>query len=183
MAGLWKKGISNLEEQYSFFNTVVLTSVVFAACVTSVFNMAISIMNNHRLKKIEKQRSMREIDKYRYCKLYELILNWNKYDAPQKGKTAEEIAFYRMVNLFIDDSYRYEIAKPLLDKYYVKELEIMKLEGNKSLNSFIETEAPDGTHSEDYFDIKQKYFDISINFSEKLKASINRQLEELIRCQ
>lgn len=75
-----------MEEQYSFFNTVVFTSVVFAACVTSVFNMVISIMNNHRLKKIEKQRSMREIDKYRYCKLYELILNWNKYDAPPKRK-------------------------------------------------------------------------------------------------
>ena len=48
-----------------------------------------------------------------------------------RGIHAEEIAFYRLLNLFMDDSGRYEIAKPLLDKCYIEELEVKKTEGEK----------------------------------------------------
>lgn len=40
----------------AFFDTVVLTAVVFAAFVTSTANIVISLINNNRLKKIEKQK-------------------------------------------------------------------------------------------------------------------------------
>lgn len=83
-------------ELNEFFTTVILTAAVFAALVTSIANIIISLMNNWRLKKIEKQKQMNEIDKYRYSRLYELILNWHKYDSAQRGDTAEEIAFYRL---------------------------------------------------------------------------------------
>ena len=111
-------------ELNEFFTTVILTAAVFAALVTSIANIIISLMNNWRLKKIEKQKQMNEIDKYRYSRLYELILNWHKYDSAQRGDTAEEIAFYRLLNLFMDDSGRYEIAKPLLDKTDIEPLVI-----------------------------------------------------------
>ena len=68
-------------ELNEFFTTVILTAAVFAALVTSIANIIISLMNNWRLKKIEKQKQMNEIDKYRYSRLYELILNWHKYDS------------------------------------------------------------------------------------------------------
>lgn len=135
-------------ELNEFFTTVILTAAVFAALVTSIANIIISLMNNWRLKKIEKQKQMNEIDKYRYSRLYELILNWHKYDSAQRGDTAEEIAFYRLLNLFMDDSGRYEIAKPLLDKCYIEELEVKKTEGEKLLNDLVGAELPDGTHSE-----------------------------------
>ena len=93
-------------ELNEFFTTVILTAAVFAALVTSIANIIISLMNNWRLKKIEKQKQMNEIDKYRYSRLYELILNWHKYDSAQRGDTAEEIAYYRLLNLFMDDSVR-----------------------------------------------------------------------------
>jgi len=135
-------------ELNEFFTTVILTAAVFAALVTSIANIIISLMNNWRLKKIEKQKQMNEIDKHRYSRLYELILNWHKYDSAQRGDTAEEIAFYRLLNLFMDDSGRYEIAKPLLDKCYIEELEVKKTEGEKLLNDLVGAELPDGTHSE-----------------------------------
>lgn len=167
-------------ELNTLFSTVILTATVFAALITSVANIIISLMNNHRLKRLEKQKQVNEIDKYRYSRLYELILNWHKYDSAHKGETAEEIAFYRLLNLFMDDSGRYEIAKPLLDKFYIGELEAKKSEGEKLLCDLIEAEAPDGTHSAEFPTIKQKYFDIATEFSKMLKNTINCQLEKLL---
>lgn len=115
-----------------------------------------------------------------FSRLYELILNWHKYDSAQRGDTAEEIAFYRLLNLFMDDSGRYEIAKPLLDKCYIEELEVKKTEGEKLLNDLVGAELPDGTHSEEFPAIKQRYFDIAKEFSKMLKTVINCQLEELL---
>ena len=160
--------------------TEIISTAVLAALVTSIVNIIISLMNSYQLKKMEQQKQMDEIDRYRYSRLYELILNWHKYDSPQKGETAGEIAFYRLFNLFMDDSGRYEIAKPFLDGCYKKELEVKKLEGEKLLDDLIEAEAPDGTHSKDFPIIKQKYFDIAKEFDEMLKAVINSQLEELL---
>ena len=45
-------------ELNEFFTTVILTAAVFAALVTSIANIIISLMNNWRLKKIEKQNEI-----------------------------------------------------------------------------------------------------------------------------
>lgn len=164
----------------SFFNTVILTTGVFAALVTSIANIIISLINNNRLKKIESQKHINEIDKYRYSRLYEFILNWHKYDSTPKGENSSEIAFYRLFNLFLDDSGRYEIIKPLLDKVYIDKLEIKKKECEKLLNALIEAETPDGTHSEDFPIIKQNYFNNGEEFSKILKETINCQLDILL---
>ena len=84
----------------TFLNTVVLTAAVFAALISSIANIIISLVNNHRLKKIEKQKQMNEIDKYRYSRLDELLLNWHNYDSVTKGETASEIAFYKLQNSY-----------------------------------------------------------------------------------
>lgn len=165
----------------TFVNTVILTTAVFAALITSIANIIISLINNHRLKSIEKQKQMNEIDKYRYSRLYELVLNWHNYDSDQRGETASEIAFYRLLNLFMDDSGRYEIAKPLLDKCFIEELEAKKVECEELLHALVEAEAPDGTHSKEFPTIKQQYFESGSEFSKMLKETINSQLELLLR--
>lgn len=164
----------------SFLNTVILTAGVFAAIVTSVTNIIISLINNHRLKSIESQKQLTEIDKYRYRKLYELILNWHNYDSPNQGKTANQIAFYKQLNLFLDDKGRYEIAKPLLDECYITSLDLLKEKCEKLLLDLIHVENADGTHSEEFPTIKQAYFDGGIEFSKILKKSINSQLGVLL---
>ena len=124
---------------------------------------------------------MNEIHKYRYSRIYELILNWHKYDSASKGDTAGEIAFNKLLNLFMDDLGRYKILKPLLDECYKRELDVKKIEGEKLLNDLIGAETPDGTHSKEFPTIKQRYFNVAIEFDEMLKSIINIQLEELLR--
>lgn len=168
-------------EMKDFFNTIILTTTVFAALITSIANVIISLINNYKLKKLEDKKQVNEIDKYRYSRLYELVINWYKYDSKVDGTTASEIAFYRLLNLFMDDSGRYEIAKPLLDKDYIKNLESKKNECKKLLEALVEAESSDDMHTEDFQNIKEKYFKSGEEFSELLKSTINSQLESLLR--
>ena len=48
------------------------------------------------------------------------------------------------------------------------------------MNDLVGAELPDGTHSEEFPAIKQRYFDIAKEFSKMLKTVINCQLEELL---
>lgn len=68
----------------------------------------------------------------------------------------------------------------ILGKCYIEELEVKKTEGEKLLNDLVGAELPDGTHSEEFPAIKQRYFDIAKEFSKMLKTVINCQLEELL---
>lgn len=165
----------------TFFNTIVLTTAVFAALISSIANIIISLLNNYRIKKIEKQKQINEFDKYRYSRLYELLLNWNNYDTATKGETAEEIAFYRLLNLFMDDCKRYMLVKPLLDQCYREPLETKKTEGEQLLNALIRAETPDGTHLVEFSTIRVQYFDAGERFSELLKSTINNQLDVLLQ--
>lgn len=158
---------------------VILTAIVFAAFVTSIANMIISLMNNHRLKKLEKQKVMNAIDKYRYSRLYELVLNWHNYDSPHKGENAGEIACNRLINLFLDDVGRYELAKPLLDECYKKEIEEIISKGEEVLHDLIEKEEA-GNRTKEFLDVQQKYFDAGKDLDHKLKEAINVQLDKLL---
>ncbi len=165
----------------NILTSVVFTAAVFAALVTSIANIIISLINGQRLKNIEMQKQLNEIDKYRYSRLYELVLNWHQYDSDTKEETASEIAFYKLLNLFLDDSGRYDIAKPLLDESYVENLEIQKVKCEEMLNVLIEEETQDGTHTKQFPIIRQEYFSLGEQFSKMLKEAINSQLEELLR--
>ena len=114
-------------EKKDFLYTVILTTTVFAALITSIANIIISLINSYRLKHIEEQKKLNEIDKYRYSRLHEILINWHKYDSEIKGETDSEIAFYRLLNQFMDDLGRYEIAKPIIDAGYTEELENKKI--------------------------------------------------------
>ena len=83
-----------------FLYTVILTATVFTAFITSIANIIISLINSYRLKQIEAQKKINEIDKYRYSRLYELIVNWHKYDSEIKGETVSEMASYILVHQF-----------------------------------------------------------------------------------
>ncbi len=168
-------------EKKDFLYTVILTTTVFAALITSIANIIISLINSYRLKNIEEQKKINEIDKYRYSRLHELLMNWHQYDSEIKGETDGEIAFYKRLNLFMDDLGRYEIAKPLLDSCYIEELENKRVECENLLNDLVEAEAPDGTHTNDFPIIKEKYFAGGKEFSKLLKNAINSQLESLLR--
>ncbi len=164
----------------SIINTALLTATVFAALISSIANIIISIMNNHRLKRIEKEKQLNDIDKYRYSRLYELLLNWHTYDSEYSGDTAGEIAFNRMLNLFLDDSGRYSIARALLDKKYTIILDAKKDECNHLLSLLVESETVDGKHTEQFLSRRDDYFTAGSAFDDLLKDAINTQLETLL---
>lgn len=87
----------------------------------------ISLINN-KSSKIQKNSQMNSIVKYRYDKLCEMIMNWDKFDSAADGSTADEVAFYKLLNLFIDDAKRYAVVKPLLNECYIDNLENQKKE-------------------------------------------------------
>lgn len=165
----------NSNNQPNIINSAVLTAAVFAAIVTSVTNLIICIANGQRLKKIEKQKQQNEIDKYRYTRLYELILNWHKFDSEFSGESVNEIATNRLVNSFLDNTGRYEIAKPLLDDLYKKDLDIKLQHGQEELTKLI-----DASKLADYSAVFSDYVKISSEFSDALKGAINKQLEILL---
>lgn len=165
----------------NILNSVVITAGVFAALITAIANIIISIINNIRLKSIEKKKELNEIDKYRYSRLYELILNWHNYDSQYTGNTPSEIASSRLVNLFLDTSGRYEIAKPLLDAKYISELDELLNRGHHLLGRLIDAEKLGESHSKDFNAIQNEYFDVGGEFSDKLKMVINEQLKILLK--
>ena len=159
---------------------ILLTAGVIAAVIGSITNIIIALFNSSQLKKIENIKKDNQMNTYRYTMLYELIKNWHSYDSDFKGKTAGEIAFNRLLNLFMDDLGRYAIAKPLLKKSYVDALEVKKKECEILLEALINAEKPDGTHSEQYPKIRDMYFKGGEEFSELLKETINNQMELLL---
>lgn len=104
------------------------------------------------------------------------MLEWHKYETNTTGKTSEEIAANRLVNVFLDDSRRYEIAKPLLDDIYKEELNVKLKQGQQVLNKLI-----NDTNTQDHHGNYSDYIAISVDFSKSLKAAINNQLENLLQ--
>ena len=168
-----------MDTEFDFLHSVILTAGVFAAIITSTANIVISMINNRRLKTIEKNKQVNEIVKYRYSRLYELILNWHKYDSEWDGETVGEIANQRLLNTFLDNTGRYEIARPLLDSKYIAELDAKQAEGKEILYQLVLNDK-DGKHTENFDKIWYQYVDIGSEFSELLKNTINEQLSVLL---
>ena len=156
----------------NLLTTVILYSAVFAALISSLTNLFVSLLNNRRLKVIEKQRNLTEIDKYRYTQLYEILLNWYNYDYKIEGESPEVIAYYRLLDRIIENVSRYVIIRPLLDEQFTIELDVMKVKVDNLLSELIDAEKSDGTHTENFSDISNKYFKNGIEFSDKLKETI-----------
>lgn len=165
--------------EFDFWHSIVLTAGVFAALITSVANIVISIFNNSRLKTIEKNKQMTEIEKYRYSRLYELILNWSDYNSEWKGKTTQEIASERLMNAFLDDSRRYDISRPLLDNKYISELDKLQTNGENLLKQLLKV-GRDQSKSEIYDQMYKQYIDNGYKFCILLKDTINQQLSDLL---
>ena len=166
-----------MKNEVDLLNSVVLTAGVFAAFITSLANIIITLFNNHRLNAIEKKKEMQEMDRYRYSHLYDLLLNWQKYDFPTEG---DDVAYDKVINRFMEDTNRYELAKPLMDQVYIDRLEPKQIEGKDILDRMIRNAAFNEDEEEFYY-LQSDYVRIGEEFSNMLKKEINNQLVELLR--
>lgn len=160
-----------------FIDNVILTATVVAALLSSIANIAISIINNNRLKKIEKNKQLNEFDKYRFDMLYQLVLNWYNYDSEDQGDNNDEIMINRYFFLFTDSSKRYELAKPLLDKKFVEQLEPRYNEGNNILTDMLNS---DNTANDNLIALKIQLVRVGQEFSGLLRNAVYSQLEILL---
>lgn len=170
-----------MPELINTMKPILLTAVVFAALISSIANIFVSILNNQRLKQIELKKHMSEIDKYRYTMLYDLILHWTERNAAYSGDTASEIASNRLINLYPDTKGKYDLAKPLLNPQHLERLDELDAKGQIALLALLDTEAPDGTHSPDFAQRRKEYHSISIEFESVLKQTIYDQLNQLLQ--
>ena len=168
-------------------SSAIVTGAFFVALISSVVNVVISIINYHHINRMEQQKTLNEIDKYRYTKLYELVLNWRngKNDKhPNNGSKVTDSALVALIKIFLEDNGRYDIAKPLLDYKYVETLDKIKEKVDDGYKLFVKKMKDNeaiGISTISYDGDVEAYFDIAMVFSEELKNAINKQLEELLQ--
>lgn len=167
-----------MSNESNIFTSVIISSAVLAALVTSITNIIVSILNNRKLKIIEKQRKVSEIDKYRYTCLYEILTHWYKHDFEFEKEYEKEKSDDCFENKLLDYSDLYNIIKPLLDRQYVIELdksknqwEKIKRERDRAKNDILKS-VP--------LHIEVTYFTLNAKFKRKLEETINLQLEALL---
>lgn len=166
---------------------ILLSSAVFAALITSITNLIISLINNRRLKKLEKEKSKSEINQYRYSRLYEVLLNWEKYESEPVGKDEKDIFENQIHYKFSNNIRRYSIIRPLLDEPLTTILDLEKISGENLFSDlsdieFSEAEAKifNRDHTPNVPKIKYECLNWTMNFSELLIAAINDQLKILL---
>lgn len=150
-------------------SSIALTSAVIAAVISAF--MQLMVFSKSKKK---------EVNAYRYSRLYDLIASWYKFDSNVEGDTAEQIAVNKNIVLFLDDTRRYELAKPLLDKCYILELDKKQEECDKFLNFLMEAEKYMNTDYDSYLNIRKQYFHSGGEFSDLLRLNINKQIIKLL---
>ncbi|MCL2500394.1 MAG: hypothetical protein FWE90_08665 [Defluviitaleaceae bacterium] len=160
--------------------TVIISTAVIAAAIAAIFNLIINLINNNRLKSIEKSKKMTEIQKYRYTNLYELVKGWNEHSTKVNGDTPGQIAANRLINMPLDNIGRYDIARPLLNPIYVDDFDKMVANVNSLLHKLIDLETVNGKHLDGFDEARKEYFDYGSKFGDALKKTIYDQLKELL---
>ena len=159
---------------------ISLLTAIIVAVIASITNIICVLYSYRKLNNIEDKKHMDEITKYRYSKLYDLLLNWKNYDSKWEGKTADDIASSRLMNLFFDDQKRYDIAKPLLNQSYIAALEELKQECDLVLEQLIENESEEGEHTKEFPVIMADYRIKILAFSDALNQTIYNQVVQLL---
>ena len=160
--------------------TVVINATLIAAVFGAITNFIIALINNHRLRAIEKEKKMSEIQKYRYTNLFELVKQWNQYETENKGETAGQIAINRLINIPMDSIERYNIAKPLINPKHIDKLDEQAKKIHELLGKVVVLETEDGKKLDGFHEMLKLYSDYGFAFSDKLKKIIYDQLKELL---
>ena len=150
-------------------SSIALTSAVIAAVISAF--MQLMVFSKSKKK---------EVNAYRYSRLYDLIASWYKFDSNVDGDTAEQIAVKKNIVQFLDDTRRYELAKPLLDECYTFELDKKHQECDKLLYVLMNAEKYMQTDYDSYLNIREQYFRSGGEFSDLLKLNINKQIIKLL---
>lgn len=165
----------------------ILTSTVIASLLTSIVNIFLACVNNHKLKKIENEKHKNELTSYRYTQLFNILLKWHEYDSPYDtdGKSISKIANDRILNGFLDDCQRLKLIIPLIDSKYINRLEIIEKQGQELLKQLIDLENqmdnfPSDKIIEEHKNIFDNFKENAVNLSNEINIVIQQQLQILL---
>ncbi len=170
--------------------SILLTSAVIGALISSIANIVISLTNRYHIRKIDNKKEWNAICEYRYKRLYDIWFNWRQFtsfdsDSPENRKLNEsQIAYRRIFSGFFDDEKRYESIKPLFDSSVnVEKIEQLISQGDEMLaNELILARDEQGHPLRDFNAIsKKKFVKIATELSIELKKIVNEQLDELLK--
>lgn len=168
----------NWEAAWDGLPTTIISASVIAAAISGIINSIITLMNNKRLKSIEHEKKMTDIQKYRYTNLYDLVKHWNDYlTKVDVDATLDQITSIRFLNSPLENINRYSIARPLLHPKYFSELDELVSETDRQFRNYMDSK---GKKHDERDAATRAYGAHASNFEEKLKNAINEQLSELL---
>jgi hypothetical protein len=158
-------------------SNIIISVGVVAAVIGAIANVIVALMNNRRLKRIEKDKKMSEIQRYRYTQLYEIIKHWYDYGTDVKGESTEKIASARLINTPLDHKGRWDISKPLLNPKFTNGIDETTHEVDELLLQFVKSL---DENKEDKDKARKDFSNCGEKLGRMLRNAINSQLQELL---
>jgi hypothetical protein len=174
MNSLWS---GNMD--WSTLSPVLISTAVFAAAVGAIANVIVALMNNRRLKKIEKEKTMTEIQKYRYIQLYDMTKNWNSYGSKIEGDSISQLASNQLINRPLDNKGRWDIVKPLINPKFTDGIDEKVREVDALLLELVSTESEESDNVNSR-QILSQYSSVGQELELLLKKAIYDQINELL---
>jgi hypothetical protein len=159
---------------HDVFNLIGISGII-VVIITGLFNLFNGVYNNKLLKHIEKNN---EINKYRYVKLYEMLLYISEmeiitYDIEDKEELEETIK--NAGNEFEQIRRKYFVVKSILDKKYYSNVDSLFNREKRMSDDMVRC------IYEDYvikFDLKDLLL-LRLEIKNKLIEIIQEQIQEL----
>ena len=174
------------EQQTSELVKAIINPVVMAAVVTAIVsaltfagNIVIAIVNNNRLKAIERDKHLSKLEEYRYTKLYALLEEFQENVAftEKNGMGLEERVMYMSHKraAFMQIYYR---SIPLIEAHIRDELRELVSKDDRLWDLTI------NSLKDNYIEAQlgisyDKYIDAANAFHVELNRAISRQIEML----
>jgi hypothetical protein len=173
---------SNQENASNTILPVIISVGVVAAAIAAIANVIVALMNNKRLKGIEKDKKMTEIQKYRYTQLYEIIKHWYDFDTDidVAEKSEGEIASIRLMHKPLDHKGRWDIVKPLLNPKFTNGIDDMVEKVDELLLKFVKLSKEKEEKEEIVDNARWDYSSCGEKFGKMIRNAINNQLQELL---
>ena len=159
-----------------FLNTQVLSAAVCAAVIAGIVNIVISLVNNRRLKAIEKEKHHSTMAKLRYEKLFEIFAKIQTYpeslpsDYP-KGSLQYEKDFCNCI------SNQYSLVKHLLSQDIRTKIDKLYVSAS---SAFMEMPAEDFYHNEKTKETTLAWMIAQLEYRVAVKKGIQEQLAHLV---